>query len=98
MGRPFASDSTMCLALKSLALLCSISSTVAASGAAFINPPAYPQSGYNLATSPSYGLGSTVDIKWTIEPQRNVSLALFQLSGTTSLYPYEYLFSMFPKF
>jgi hypothetical protein len=86
----------MCLGYKSFALLCSIYSPVVASGATFINPPAYPQGGYDLATSPSYGVGSTVDIKWTIEPRRNVSLALFQLSGATSLYPYENLFSMFP--
>ncbi|QKX54645.1 uncharacterized protein TRUGW13939_01733 [Talaromyces rugulosus] len=83
----------MCLGYKSLALLCSIYSPVVASGATFIDPPAYPQAGYDLATSPSYGLGSTVDIKWMIEPPRNVSLALFQLSGATSLYPYENLFS-----
>lgn len=70
-------------------------STVVTGSAVFINPPPYPQAGYDLAASPSYALGSTLDIKWTMEPQGNVSLALFQLSGTTPLYPYENVFSMF---
>lgn len=57
----------------------------------FINPS--PSKGtHDVSLNPIYPLGSTIIIQWTPGPDgTRTSLAMFQLNGTQSLKPLEYL-------
>ncbi|KAH8703512.1 hypothetical protein BGW36DRAFT_423073 [Talaromyces proteolyticus] len=74
------------------AFLSPLCASLVSSDAVFTNPPPFAQSGYEATQNPVYATGSTLQISWTTGSAKgNTSLALFQLNGTTSMYPYEFL-------